>query len=48
MEKGKGKEHTHRYKTIVIDSRGTRHQRCKCREKRTILEEKVGSLNPNQ
>jgi len=38
MRKKEGKKHTHRYKTMAIDSRGTSHQGCRCGEKRTILQ----------
>jgi len=30
------KKHRHHYKTIVIDSRGWKHQKCKCGEHRVI------------
>ena len=30
------KKHRHRYKTIIIDSRGVRHQMCKCGKHRII------------
>ena len=35
------KKHGHRYKTIIIDSRGVRHQRCKCGKHRSIKPKEI-------
>jgi len=29
-------KHRHRYKTVVIDSRGWKHQKCKCGKHRVL------------
>ena len=38
VEKSCVKKHRHYYKTIIIDGRGWRHQRCKCGKHRALDE----------